>query len=140
MRRKRKKAGSSAWLLACLLAFDPSSLHGRKQEKPAAVPFAIIAGTVFRPPGLAFPGASVRIEPDQVQASGAKLKRSDAMTDSRGEFAIRVPAVPSKWTVHVQAKGFGEQSKNVLVEGEQRHELSFQLEPVSQKATKGDAR
>lgn len=139
MRRKRKKTGSSFWLpLASLLALSFPSVYARKQEKPAAA-FAVIAGTVFRPPGLALPGASLRIEPNEKEASGTKLKRADAVTDSRGEFAVRVPAVPSKWTVHVQATGYAEQTKDVVVEGEQRYDLSLQLEPDNLKERR-DAR
>jgi len=138
MRRKRKRTGSSLLLaVACLLAVFPSSVPGRKQEKPAVAPYAIIAGTTFRPPGFALPGASIRVEPEQKEVSGMKLKRADGVTDSRGEFAVRVPAVPSKWTVHVQAKGYAGQSITVAVEGEQRYELTFQMEPDSPTTKEG---
>ena len=70
---------------------------------------------------------------NQLTLKGVESKPIEAVTDSRGEFAIRVPAVASKWTVDVSAKGIGRQSKSVTIEGEQRLELSFVLEPEAEK-------
>jgi len=74
----------------------------------------------------------VRREPSG-NADKQSVKPIEAVTDSRGEFAIRVPAVPSKWTVDVSSKGYRSQSKSVSIEGEQRLELSFVLEPEAEK-------
>lgn len=90
----------------------------------------MIAGTAFRPPGLSLPGVRVRIRPEQQKdASGAKIRDLEAVTDGRGEFAIRVPAVPMTWTVNVYASGYIPVTKSVMIEGEQRVDLSLMLEP-----------
>jgi len=111
-----------------------TSAAAKKKDSAAAEPFAIIAGTTYRPPGRSLAGARVRVRQEQSgDAERHKLKPIEAVTDSRGEFAIRVPAVRSKWTVDVSAKGHLTQSKSVTIEGEQRLELSFLLEPEAEK-------
>jgi hypothetical protein len=89
-------------------------------------PEAVIGGTVFRPPGLALPGAEVVITPQE----GDKPKKLKTVTNTRGEFAVRVPAVPMKYSVDVKASGFKPDEKTVVIEGEQRRDLSFLLDPV----------
>lgn len=71
--------------------------------------------------------------PESAQAGGVKLKAAETVTDARGEFAVRAPVVPMKWTIYVQANGYLAQSKTVSIDGEQRIELSFQLEPAPDK-------
>lgn len=139
MRTKtRTGSRSSSLLFVSLILISlliPGSLTGKKKEKLAAEPFAIIAGTTFRPPGLSLPAARVRVrvETGSANVSAKSVKPQEATTDSRGEFAVRVPAVPSKWTVDVTASGYQTQSKSVAIEGEQRVELSFVLEPDAGK-------
>jgi hypothetical protein len=110
---------------------------GEAKDKKVPEPHAVVAGTAFRPPGLALPGAKVRIAPESSSSAGLKLKPVETQTDARGEFAIRVPVVPMKWTVHVQANGYQAQARTVQIEGEQRVETTFQLEPAPGKS-KGD--
>lgn len=135
-RTRTRTTGSSRFLFVLLIAafLTASALEAKKKEKPAAETFAVIGGTTYRQTGLSLPGARVRVRPEQsADASGKKLKGVEAATDSRGEFAIRVPAVPAKWAVDVQANGYRPQSKSVSIEGEQRLELSFVLEPETKK-------
>ncbi len=121
-----------AGLIIALLSVAPS--WAKKKEKSAAEPFAVIAGTAYRPPGLSLPGVRVRVRPGQTETpSATKLKPAETQTDTRGEFAIRVPAVPAKWSVDVSASGYQPQSKSVSIEGEQRLDLSFVLEPETRK-------
>ena len=86
----------------------------------------MIAGTVFRPPGLALPGAEVIVTPLDVE----KPKKLKTVTNFRGEFAVRVPAVPMKYSVDVKAEGFKPDQKTAAIEGEQRRDLSFLLDPA----------
>ena len=60
-----------------------------------------------------------------------KLKKAEAVTDARGEFAVRVPAVPAKWRVDVKVNGYRPEQRSVSVEGEQRVDLSIILEPAA---------
>jgi hypothetical protein len=111
-----------------------SAFGAKKKEKPAAEAFAVISGTTFRPPGLSLPGVKIRVRPEPADtAVKSKLKGAEAVSDTRGEFAVRVPAVPAKWSVDVSASGYQPQSKSVSVEGEQRLDLSFVLEPETKK-------
>ena len=85
---------------------------------------------MFRPPGFALPAVEVVIAPEQPEVNGVKLKKSEAVTNSRGEFAVRVPPVPAKWRVDVKSNGYRPEQRAVSVEGEQRVDLSIVLEPV----------
>ena len=146
-RRKKKKTGSNAlpvrrirWGTACLLvstllAFFAANARGadRKHKDKAENSFSIVAGTVFRDPGFSLAGAKVTITPapDKTSAGTGKIKKMKAILDSRGEFAFRVPSVPMKYIVAVQADGFAPQEKPVEVQGGEREEVYFTLLPVS---------
>ena len=129
--RTKTRTGSS---LAAILLAMAGACVGEGKDKKAPEPHAVIAGTAFRPPGFALPGAKVRIAPESSSSAGVKLKPLEAQTDARGGFAIRVPVVPMKWTVHVQASGYQAEAKTVQIEGEQRVETTFQLEPAPGKS------
>ena len=101
---------------------------------------SLIAGTTFRPPGFALPGSRVRIEPRGTESGGVRLKPAESVTDSRGEFAVRVPVVPMEWTVRVHADGYHPQARTVSVDGEQRVDLSFVLEPVQRQSDRGEVK
>lgn len=86
----------------------------------------MITGTVFDEKALSFPDVKVRIR----QTSEKKF-RWEAYTNSRGEFAVRVPE-GSEYEVQVQAKNFKEQSRTVKADaGAIQDRLSFRLEPVT---------
>lgn len=135
---RRRTSGSSPALGRAMLAIAflitllaPAALPAQKENsKAAAAPFALIAGTVYRPPGLSIAGAEVAIIPDPAVQKTAKLKKSQVVTDSRGEFAVRVPPVPATWHVHVKVSGYRPEQRSVTVEGEQRFDLSIVLEPA----------
>ena len=139
MKRTRKtRTGSSFRLLiaatavavtVCPLLFAADKNEKRKSE--ATAPFALIAGTVYRPPGFALQGVHVVLTPDQPEAGGVKLKKTETVTNGRGEWALRVPPVPAKWRVDVKTNGYRPEQRSVSVEGEQRLELSIILEPAN---------
>ena len=129
-RTKRTKTRTGSSLFAILLVFA-AAFDAYGKDKKSSEPYAVVAGTAFRPPGLALPGARVRISPESGSSGGVKLKFFEAQTDARGEFAFRVPVVPMKWTVNVKSSGYQAQTKTVSIDGEQRVDLSFQLEPAS---------
>jgi hypothetical protein len=115
--------------VACLIFSAAPAVAEKKPKKgkEAPGPFSVIAGTVFRPPGLSLPGAEVEITPD---AEG-KPKKMKAVSDARGEFAVRVPPVPMKYKVDVKCNGYQPQQKTVEIEGEQHKDLTFQMEPAA---------
>jgi hypothetical protein len=90
----------------------------------------VIGGTVFREPGFAFPGVEVRISPDPDTRS---LKPVKVRTNSRGEFAIRVPAEKQRYRVEAAAKGYRRQEKTIEIQGEERTEVTLTLAVSSNK-------
>ena len=67
----------------------------------------LIRGTVFTEKALSFPGAQLRI-----RKAGEKKFRWESYTNSRGEFAVRVPQ-GSDYEMVVRAKGYAEQTRTI---------------------------
>ena len=133
-KRKTKKRKTSGSKLACLLLalfvllVAPADAEKKpKKSSASSETFSVIAGTVYRPPGFALPGAEIEITPE----TEGKPKKMRAVSDARGEFALRVPAVPMKYKVDVKSSGYVPQQQTVAVEGEQRKDLTFQLDAVA---------
>jgi hypothetical protein len=80
----------------------PAQEKSQKEKYSHANDFLII-GTVFDPKGYAFAGVELRI-----RRSNEKKYRWDSYTNSRGEFAVRVPQ-GSDYEVVIHAKGFADQ-------------------------------
>jgi hypothetical protein len=115
-----------------VLAGVPAVLFGQKKKSSkAAAPYALIAGTIYRPPGLALPGAKITVTPETAPQDEVKVKRIQEVTNARGEFAIRVPPVPTRYRVDVKANGYQSVSRSVQVETEDRYELSIVLDPAT---------
>jgi hypothetical protein len=115
-------------LLACATTFAAGPAKTR--EKSAEI-YAVISGTVFRDTGAALPGAEVTLAPSDDTALKGKAKKSNAVSDSRGEFAFRVPAGQAGYTLTVRAKGYQEQQKPVATTGQDRLDVFFRLDPAS---------
>jgi hypothetical protein len=132
MRRKSKRPGSAAWLTLAVLA---GMLLPATGAEPSAQPesklrqYALIAGTVFTDTGLALRGAGVQLIPGPQESRKHKTRKLEAVSDSRGEFAFRVPAAAGRYTVRVRRDGFEPQEKTVTITGDERVDVSFQLVP-----------
>jgi hypothetical protein len=113
------------------IAALPAWAAKNRSKKAGEEAFAVIAGTVFRSPGFAVAEAEVIITPEVASGTDAKLKKIKVLTDRRGEFAAHVPAVPMRYNVDVQITGHEPQQKAVSIEGEQRKDVYFLLEPSS---------
>jgi len=100
---------------------------GKKSTAPEA--YAVIAGTVFQSSGFLLRGAEVIVSPQPGAGSRVKVKKQVTRTDTAGEFAVRVPAVPLRYSVSVKAAGFAGQEKEVEIAGEQRVGVLFHLNP-----------
>ena len=129
-KKKARRIGSNlAFLLAALA---PPAIHAGEKKAPA--PYALVAGTVFREPGFALPGAEVVVTPNPPEGQERlKVKKLEARCDARGEFAFRVPPVPMRYTVRVSAKGYQSDEKSVSVEGEERVDATFTLRAESKQ-------
>ncbi len=103
-----------------------SSSKGKKRP----LPVYLVTGTVFDENALSFPDVRVRI-----RLTSEKKFRWETYTNSRGEFAVRVPE-GNEYEVEVLAKKFKEQSQKVKADaGSIQQQLSFRLE----KAVPGKA-
>jgi hypothetical protein len=86
----------------------------------------LIHGSVFNNKALAFPGVKLR-----VRRAGEQKFRWEDYTNSRGEFAIRVPQGP-EYEMVVHAKGFADQTKVVDAKnGTNDNNLVFRMEPAA---------
>lgn len=111
-------------------AQESSSTNKRKSKIP---PFLIL-GTVFNERALAFPGVEVKI-----RRKGEKKFCFDTYTNSRGEFAIRVPD-GIEYEVVVREKNYKEQSQVVAANmADVQKRLTFKLES-SKPAKAGDSK
>lgn len=130
-RTRKKRIGNNLIVLAAVLGLFCSTLTAAKKGKAKeSLPHAVIAGTVYRPPGFAMPGVEVAITPEKREVDGVKLKKVEVSTDARGEWAVRVPPVPATWKVDVKRSGYRPEQRSVQIEGEQRLDLSIVLEPT----------
>jgi hypothetical protein len=102
---------------------ESSSAKPQKQKYSHANDFLII-GTVFDPKGYAFPGAELRL-----RRSSEKKFRWDTYTNSRGEFAVRVPQ-GTDYEMIVHVKGFADQTRAVDAKnGLSEARMVFRMEP-----------
>jgi hypothetical protein len=86
----------------------------------------LVHGTVFTDKGLSFPGAQLRI-----RRSTEKKYRWESYTNSRGDFAIRVPR-GSDYEIVVRSKHFNEQTRTVDAKTGVREEIMvFRMEPAA---------
>jgi hypothetical protein len=134
MKKKRKKRigtsliGTSVLLL--LAAFVPVAAAAKK--KPALDTYAVISGSVFQESGYALADAAVTLVAEPASGGAAvKEQKMEAVSDARGEFIFRVPPGPMNYAIVVAAKGYQSLRKSVAVEGQERVEVTFQLERES---------
>jgi hypothetical protein len=83
-----------------------------KSDKPGKKKYShandfLIRGTVFDEKALSFPGVELRF-----RVAGQKKYKWETVTNSRGEFAVRVPQ-GSNYEILVHVKGFADQSRAI---------------------------
>jgi len=109
----------------------PAAVFAQRRD---AAPYGLVAGSVFDPSGRTLPQALATLIPDpQPDSAAVKLKKLSAVSDSRGEFVIRVPAIRMHYVLRVAAKGFLPLEKPVDIVADERADVTFQLEPESKK-------
>lgn len=117
-------------MVLCALAVPAGAGKDKNRKIPPA--YAVVAGTVFRDTGVSLPGAEVELVPGENPEAAPKIKKMKLVTDARGEFAFRVPAAPAEYRLAVRAAGYKAGQKQVAVQGEERQDVFFRLEPASQ--------
>ncbi|GIU80004.1 MAG: hypothetical protein KatS3mg005_3242 [Bryobacteraceae bacterium] len=127
-RKKTRKTGASRFPFLALLLLFSLALAGWAGQKPEP---AVIAGTVFRDPGFALPGAEVELVLLS-QASGRKKpKPVSTRTDPRGEFSFHVAPDPAEYKLTARAKGFQPEERIVkLSGGPERLDIYLTLKPA----------
>ncbi len=125
---KTRKTGSLLLVVVAIAGglFLPAMGHG--EEKKTA---SVIAGTVFREPGFALPGAVVTLEELEPPAKGKRGKPQKISSDAHGEFAFRLPPVETKFKLTAVAKGFAAQTKETATVPGVRVDVFFELKPES---------
>jgi hypothetical protein len=104
---------------------DYSSSSKTKKKYSHANDFLLL-GTVFTPTGYAFPNVHLRL-----RRSSEKKFRWETYTNSRGEFAVRVPQ-GQEYEMVVQAKGFADQNRAVDARsGISQDTVTFQMQPLA---------
>jgi len=120
-------AASQTLVPGAALVHEPqssSSASSGKQTYSHANDF-LIRGTVFTDKALSFPGVQLRI-----RRAGEKKFRWEDRTNSRGEFAIRVPQ-GTQYEMVVRAKGFVDQIRTIDARnGSGENNVVFRMEPV----------
>jgi len=118
MRTKMKRKKRSGVSLALLFLIPLLPAPAAKKSKPES--YSLVAGTVFRESGYALPQAEITLIPDpQPDSTPAKERRLEAYSDAM------------HYILKVAAKGFQPAQKPVVIQGEERVDVTFQLQPES---------
>jgi hypothetical protein len=108
-------------------AAPSSNSSGKSNNKP--LPSFLILGTVYDEKALSLPGVQVRI-----RRAGEKKFRWETYTNSRGEFAVRVPP-GYDYEVVSHMKNYQDQNQSVDAKVEVQQRLSIKLTARGQAKT-----
>ena len=104
----------------------PASAQDSSSKRHRTLPAFLILGTVFNEKAYALPSVQVRI-----RRKGEKKFLYDLYTNSRGEFAVRVPD-GIEYEVVVRQKKYKEQTQNVVANmADVQKRLTFKLESIA---------
>jgi len=117
-------------LLMLVLSAAPTAPMARadvqdKAQAASARMHFLLFGTVFTEKGLALPGAEIAI-----RRAGEKKVRWRAISDRRGEFAVRVPG-GAEYELTVTAKGYQDQTRKTNGRAGDREDMVFRMQPAA---------
>ena len=101
----------------------PFESSSAKKSKRSHADDLVIRGTVFNERGLALPGVKLRI-----RRSDQKKSRWETYSNSRGEFAVRVPKGPD-YEIAAESKGFAKQAQ--AINGQAEENVVLHMQPVN---------
>jgi Carboxypeptidase regulatory-like domain len=104
----------------------PGTGSSSSKTKNRVIPSFLIIGTVFNENALSVPGVQVR-----VRRSGEKKVIQQTYTNSRGEFALRVPP-GYEYEVVTHVKKYDDKIENVDSKVDVQQRLSIKLESKGQ--------
>lgn len=104
-------------------------------QLPKAKPTSLVRGAVFDASGHSLAGVAVklaRIPTDEEAKDGKKIKsyKEERITNSRGEFAFRLPSARARYRVTASLREYISQTKTVDVSESEAVPLAFSLELV----------
>ncbi len=112
-------AGVVSLAALCFLLCTAAGGAGKAKDRSAQ---AIIAGGVYDEAGYALPGIRVKIRREK-----ERKPQWEAVSDARGEFAVRVPAGRETYVVSTHSKEHLNQEQKVEIYGQERAELILRL-------------
>jgi hypothetical protein len=124
----RHRALALLVLAAAMVPISSGQQAGSKKPTKKEAAHAVIAGTVFRDPGFAQPGAAVTLS---LKDDPKEKKLQEAVSDNRGEFAFRVPPVQATYVVHATLKGYRPARDEIEISGEEQVNATLLLVPES---------
>jgi len=102
--------------------------EGKEQE-----PYALLMGTCFDQKGFSLPGVTLVVRMEPPADNKLKQQKWKMLSSPRGEFAVRLPRPRHSFLVSANKKGFMTLEKTVAFEGEERHDIIFNMEPLPEK-------
>ena len=94
---------------------------------PKKLPFFLILGTVFNERALAFPGVEVRI-----RRKDQKKFRWETATNSRGEFAVRVPD-GYDYSIVLRSKRYQDEMRDITTKaGDAQQQITVRMQLIPQ--------
>lgn len=98
----------------------------RDKKKNSHANDFLIRGTVFNEKALSFPGVELR-----VRREGKKKYQWETYTNSRGEFAMRVPQ-GANYEILVHVNGFVDQTRTIEAKnGRNEDTVAFRMQPMT---------
>jgi hypothetical protein len=95
---------------------------------PKKLPFFLIMGTVFNENALAFPGVEVRI-----RRTDEKKFRWEGLSNSRGEFAVRVPD-GYDYSLLIRVKHYQDETREITTKaGDAQQRVTIRMQLVAQE-------
>jgi hypothetical protein len=105
---------------------NPSTGTSSSKRKYSHANDFLIRGTVFTDQALAFPAVQLRI-----RRSTEKKFHWETYTNSRGDFAVRVPQ-GLEYELVIHAKGFADQTRSIDAKnGLSETTVTFRMEPAA---------
>jgi len=120
-------AASLAVILAALFS-PPGALQAEKEKEE---PYVLLRGTVFTAGGLALPGV-----PLTIKVKDDSKPKWRAVSDRRGEFAVRLPLGRQTYEVSTHSGEHGNQTKTVDIDEQKSVNVIFRLSPGGEKQEK----
>ena len=129
---KRLSLLETGIIVCFLLGANPAVAAKEKKKEQGEEVFALLVGTCFSEKGFSMRGVSIEAEIQAPSTQNSK-KKWNAVTDSRGEFALRLPAGKIQFLVRANKDGYKPLEKIVLFSNDERQNIRFNMEPLPSK-------